>query len=87
VQGLRSTTVPAGSFDAIYVYRIIQLDDDQFWRTRTERRDSVWFDAKVKGPVLELRDASFIELGGGDMPVIRTENTTRELISFVPGPK
>jgi len=87
VQGLRPVTVPAGTFDAIYIYRIIQLDDDQFWRTRTERRDSVWFDAKVKGPVRELRDASFVELSGGAMPVIRTENTTRELISFVPGPK
>lgn len=87
VQGLRATTVPAGSFDAIYIYRIIQLDDDQFWRTRTERRDSVWLDARVKGPVRELRDASYIELSGGAMPVVRTENTTRELISFVPGPK
>ncbi len=55
VQGLRPTTVPAGSFDAIYIYRIIQLDDAQFFRTRTERRDSVWFDAKAKGPVLELQ--------------------------------
>ena len=87
VQGLRSATVSAGSFDAIYVYRIIQLDDDQFWRTRTERRDSVWLDAKVKGAVLELRDASYIERSGGDFPVIQTENSTRELISFVPGPK
>jgi hypothetical protein len=87
VQGLRPTTVPAGSFDAIYIYRIIQLDDAQFFRTRTERRDSVWFDAKAKGPVLELRDASFIELSGTDSDAIRVENTTRELLSFRPGPK
>jgi hypothetical protein len=86
VQGLRPTTVPAGSFDAIYIYRIIQLDDAQFFRTRTERRDSVWFDAKAKGPVLELRDASFIELSGTDSDAIRVENTSRELLSFRPGP-
>lgn len=87
VQGLRSTTVPAGTFDAIYIYRIIQLDDAQFFRTRTERRDSVWFDAKAKGPVRELRDASFIELSGTDSDAIRVENTVRELLSFRPGPK
>ena len=87
VLGMLPATAPAGSFDATYIYRIIQLDDDNFWRTRTERRDSVWFDAKAKGPVRELRDASFIELSGGVAPVIRTENTTRELVSFHPGPK
>ena len=87
VLGLLPVAAPAGTVDAIYIYRIIQLDDDNFWRTRTERRDSVWFDAKVKGPVRELRDASFIELSGGVAPVIRTENTTRELVSFRPGPK
>lgn len=87
MQGLRSTTVPAGTFDAIYIYRIIQLDDAQFFRTRTERRDSVWWDSKAKGPVLELRDASFIELSGTDSDAIRVENTVRELLSFRPGPK
>ncbi|MEO8738195.1 MAG: hypothetical protein ABI537_00675 [Casimicrobiaceae bacterium] len=87
VQGLRSTTVPAGTFDAIYLYRIIQLDDAQFFRTRTERRDSVWFDGRAKGPVRELRDASFIELSGPDSDTIRVENTIRELLSFRPGPK
>jgi hypothetical protein len=85
VQGMRPATVPAGSFDAAYIYRILQLDDNQFWRTRTERRDSVWFVTAVKAPVRELRDASFIELSGPDSTVIRTENTTRELTSFQPG--
>lgn len=85
VQGMRPVTVPAGSFDTAYIYRILQLDDNQFWRTRTERRDSVWFVAAVKAPVRELRDASFIENSGPDSTVIRTENTTRELTSFQPG--
>jgi hypothetical protein len=85
VQGMRPVTAPAGSFDAAYIYRILQLDDNQFWRTRTERRDSVWFVAAVKAPVRELRDASFTELSGPESSVIRTENTTRELTSFQPG--
>ena len=37
VQGRASNTVPAGPFNTIYIYRIIQLDDEQFWRTRTTR--------------------------------------------------
>lgn len=82
VQGPSATSVPAGSFDAVYVYRIIQLDDDQFWRTRTERRDSVWFVPQVKAAARELRDASYILLSGGAHSVVRTESTTRELVSF-----
>ena len=85
VQGMRPVTVPAGAFDAVYIYRIIQLDDDQFWRTRTERRDSVWFVPAAKGPARELRDAQYTLLSGGVSPVVRTENTTRELTSFKPG--
>ena len=85
VQGMRPVTVPAGAFDAVYIYRIIQLDDDQFWRTRTERRDSVWFVAGAKGPARELRDAQYTLLSGGVGAVVRTENTTRELTSFKPG--
>ena len=87
VQGQTLVTVPGGSFDAVYLYRILQLDDEQFWRTRTDRRDSVWFAPQVKGVVRETRDASYRLLGGGPgvSSVVRTENTTRELLSFRPG--
>jgi hypothetical protein len=37
VDGRQPTTVPAGAFDAIYIYRIVQLDDEEFWRTRTTK--------------------------------------------------
>jgi hypothetical protein len=85
VQGRSVVTVPPGIFNATYLYRIIQLDDAEFWRTRTERRDSVWFVPEVKAPARELHDASFIQRDGPESPLIRTENTTRELISFQPG--
>ena len=85
VQGQAAVTVPAGTFDTVYVYRIIQLDDEEFWRTRTARDDSVWFAAEMKAPVRELRDAYYFETGGGVANQVRTENTTRELISFRPG--
>jgi len=85
VQGPTVVTAPAGTYESMYIYRIIQLDDEQFWRTRTTRNDSVWFVAEVKGPVRELRDAHYIWRDGGVSPVVRTENTTRELVSFQAG--
>jgi hypothetical protein len=85
VQTQTQATVPGGSFDAIYVYRIVQLDDEQFFRTRTSRRDYVWFVPQVKGVAKETRDASYVLFGGGVNSVVRTENTTRELLSFRPG--
>jgi hypothetical protein len=85
VQGAYSATVPAGSYDGIELFRILQLDDDQFWRTRTTRRDQVLYSPLVKGVVRETRDASYHDIGGPDPANIRTENTTRELLSFTPG--
>jgi hypothetical protein len=85
VQGQTVVTAPAGTFNTTYVYRVIQLDDEQFWRTRTTRDDSVWFAPEMKAPVRELRDAYYYQSGGGPGSLVRTENTTRELISFQPG--
>jgi hypothetical protein len=85
VQGQSVVTVPAGAFEATFVYRIIQLDDEQFWRTRTNRRDSVWFSGAAKGSVRETREASYVQIGGGIGTLVRTEDTTRELITFQPG--
>ncbi|HTP48584.1 MAG TPA: hypothetical protein VMQ50_16860 [Casimicrobiaceae bacterium] len=85
VQGSTQVTVPAGTFDAVYLYRVIQLDDEQFWRTRTDRRDFVWFAPQAKAAAKETRDASYNQIGGGTFTTIRTENTTRELLSFRPG--
>lgn len=87
VQGQTVVTVPAGAFNTTFVFRILQLDDGQFWRTRTTREDSVWFAPEVKGPVRELRNASYIQSGGGLGSLVRTENTTRDLLSFRPGLK
>jgi len=85
VLGSSEVTVPAGTFSSVYVYRILQLDDEQFWRTRTERRDSVWYTPDNKAPAREMREAQYIEKGGPDVAVVRTEMTVRELVSFRPG--
>lgn len=85
VEGRDATSVPAGGFNAVYVYRIIQLDDAEAWRSRTARRDIVWYAPEVKGPVREAREASYTEKGGQDPATVRTESTIWELESFSPG--
>jgi hypothetical protein len=81
----RMTTVTAGGYDAVYVYRILRLDDAEFWRTRTTRRDAIWYAAGVKASVREAREAEYTEIGGPDVATVRTESTVRELVSFRPG--
>ncbi len=86
VQGRARVTVPAGSFDTVAIYRIVQLDDDEFWRSSTTRRDAIRYAPEVKGIVREVRDAEYFEVNSGpDSSTIRTEYTTTELVSFTPG--
>jgi hypothetical protein len=85
VQGRAPVTAPAGSFDAIQIYRVVQFDDASFWRTRTIRRDRVWYAPEVKGPVREMREAQYFEHGDIDATAVYTERTTTELVSFRPG--
>jgi hypothetical protein len=86
VQGRAPVTVPAGSYDTVAIYRIVQLDDEEFWRSRTTRRDTVRYAPEVKGVVREVRDADYVELSSGpEAATIRTEYTTTELLSFTPG--
>jgi hypothetical protein len=85
VQGRAPVTAPAGSFDAIQIYRVVQLDDASFWRTRTIRRDRVWYAPEVKGPVREMREAQYFEHGDIDATAVYTERTITELVSFRPG--
>jgi len=85
VQGRTPASVPAGSYDAVAIYRILQLDDDEFWRTRTTRRDQVLYSPQVKGVVREEREAQYYEIGGPDAAAIRTESIVRELVAFTPG--
>lgn len=85
VQGRAPVTAPAGSFDAIQIYRVVQFDDASFWRTRTIRRDRVWYAPEVKGPVREMREGQYFEHGDVDTTAVYTERTITELVSFRPG--
>ena len=86
VDGWAPASAPAGTYEAIYVYRVVQLDDEEFWRTRTTRRDAIWYAAEVKAPLREAREAEYTEMDGPDSATIRTESRVFELMSFQPGP-
>jgi hypothetical protein len=85
VDDRQPTTVLAGAFDTIYIHRIVQLDDEEFWRTRTTRRDSIWYAPDAKAPAREVRDAEYTEKSTGRKSTVRTESTVTDLLSFTPG--
>lgn len=85
VQGRAAVEAPAGRFDAVQIYRVIQLDDAQPWRTRTIRRDQLWYAPEVKGVVREVRTAEYAEPGDSGATTVYTERTVTELASFRPG--
>src|SRR5207237_7257583 len=76
VDGRNATTVPAGRYDAVYIYRIVQLDDEEFWRTRTTLREAVWYAPEVKAPVREARAAEYTaRRSGAEMTKIAAGST------------
>ncbi|HTS23708.1 MAG TPA: hypothetical protein VMN79_18090 [Casimicrobiaceae bacterium] len=79
-----AVTVPAGRFDTVFVYRTVNYDDVEFWRSRTFRTDSVWYAAAAKGPVREKHEAKYNQ-NDRSLPEVRTESTVLELVSFRPG--
>ena len=85
VQGRKQTSTPAGAFDAIFVYRVLQFDDAEFWRSKTTRRDQVWYSAEVKGAVREERLGEYVQRGDQTIAPMRSEATVAELVSFTPG--
>jgi hypothetical protein len=85
VRGNASITVPAGSFQTVSIYRTVQLDDVEFWRSRTTRTDAVWYAPAIKGPVKESHEAQYAQRGDPGQPNVRTESTITELVSFQPG--
>jgi len=87
VRGWGKVTTPAGTFDAVDLYVISRLDDEEFWRYATVCTYDVWYAPALRGIVKEQKDATYREkdgaLDGG--ATIRTQSTAVQLISFTPG--
>ena len=88
VRGWEKVTTPAGTFDAIAMHVLMQIDDEEFWREPTHCNYLVWYAPAVRGNVHEVKDAQYLEKGG-DMDgksMVRTLHADLELVSFTPGP-
>ncbi len=66
VGGHERITTPAGSFDAIGMRAIMQLDDETFWRWPTECDYTVWYAPAAGAAVRERRRSHWIDKGGPD---------------------
>lgn len=78
-----AVSVPAGRFDTVYVYRTIQLDDSEFWRSRTFITDAVWYAPAAKAPVRVKREAKYSQRDRST-PEVHTESTVLDLVAFRP---
>lgn len=87
IAGRNSVTVPAGSYDAVVVRIILQLDDAQFFRTRTSVYEDLGYSTDVRGLVKMTRRAEYFDRnsGGGAPARHEVERSVTELVSFRPG--
>jgi DUF3108-like len=85
VGGYESVTTPAGTFDAIKIRYLIQLDDETFWRYPTQCDYVVWYAPAVAAPVREQRRSYYIEKSVESSPGVPGQNAIIELTSFTPG--
>jgi hypothetical protein len=86
VGGWDRVTTPAGTFDAIRMRVLLQLDDDEFWRDRTHCNYLIWYAPAVGAPVREEKDAYYLEKGNKmDTEAVRAQHTVIELVSFTRG--
>jgi hypothetical protein len=84
VDGYESVTTPAGTFDAVRMRIIMQLDDETFWRYATECNYLVWYAPAASAVVREEKRSSYRDKSNykGANP---GQNATLVLTSFTRG--
>ena len=85
VGGYESVSTPAGTFDAIKIRYLIQLDDETFWRYPTQCDYVVWYAPAVGAAVREQRRSYYIEKSVESSPGVPGQNAIIELTSFTRG--
>lgn len=85
VGGYESVTTAAGTFDAIKIRYLMQLDDETFWRFPTQCNYVVWYAPSVGAPVREQRRSYYLEKSVESAPQVPGQNAVYELTSFTRG--
>lgn len=66
VGGYQRITTPAGTFDAIGMRVLMQLDDETFWRYATQCNYLLWYSPAVGAVVHEHKESTWRDKGGQD---------------------
>ena len=85
VGGYESVSTPAGTFDAIRMRVLMQLDDATFWRYGTECNYLVWYAPSVGATVKEEKRSSYREKEGMEGVSVPGQHATLQLTSFSRG--
>jgi hypothetical protein len=85
VGGYESVATPAGTFDAIRMRIIMQLDDETFWRYPTECNYLVWYAPSVGAMVKEDKRSYYRDKGGVAGANVPGQYAIVELVSFSRG--
>lgn len=82
VGGYETVTTPAGTFDAIKIRYLIQLDDETFWRYPTQCDYVVWYAPSIGAMVREQKRSYHIEKDVEASPGVPGQYAFYELVSF-----
>ena len=74
---------PAGTFDAIGLRIMMNLDDEEFWRTATEANYLFWWSPAVGNTVVEEKESQYFDKGDPLSRVAhRSQHGLLQLTSF-----
>jgi len=85
VGGYESVTTPAGTFDAIKIRYLIQLDDETFYRHPTQCDYVVWYAPSIGHMVREEKRSYYLEKGDSIGAQVPGQQAVYELASFTRG--
>jgi hypothetical protein len=85
ILGYEPVTTPAGTFDALRISIIMQLDDETFWRWPTQCNYEIWYAPDVGAMVRMERRSHYLQKDGLATPRIPGQNSVLELVSFTHG--
>jgi hypothetical protein len=86
VGGHQTITTPAGTFDAIGMRVLMQLDDETFWRYATQCNYLVWYSPAVGAVVHEHKESQWRDKGGQDAVGYHPgQYTDIDLVSYTRG--
>ena len=86
VGGYEKVTTPAGTFDAIRMSVIMQMDDETFWRFGTQCNYEIWYAPAVGATVREQKRSEWRDKGGQDAVAFHPgQNAVVELVSWTRG--